>query len=125
MTDSEPRYTLRIDNPDESRRVELWSEARLPFEPSPTLKVLRNDLRVAVRSLRAGDGEHLQATYASAATGFCDTENVLFYNVGVGSFSSAAGSGVRFERTYEVPSPPAALGWTPLHYHRYEGLLPN
>lgn len=81
---------------------------------------MRTDLRNAVRMLRAREGEHLHATYASAATGFCDTENVLFYNVGVGSFSRAAGSGVRFERTYRVPTPRAALGYTPLHYHRYE-----
>ena len=120
LVGSDPRYVLRIDRLDEPRLVELWSETRLPFEPSAPLKPMRNELRNSVRMLRAYDGEHLQAVYASAAKGFCDTENVLVYNVGVGSFSGAAGSGVRFERTYVVPSPPNALGWTPLHYHRYE-----
>lgn len=120
MADSAPRYTIHIDHSDRPRVVELWSEARLPFEPPLPLKTMRDELRAALRPLRGNHGERLHATYASAVTGFCDIENVLFYNVGVGSFSAAAGGGVRFERAHTVPDPPAMLGWTPHHYHRYE-----
>lgn len=120
MAGARSRYILTTDEQDPSRLVELWSEARLPFEPSPPLKDMRNALRTAVRRLRARDGGLLQATYESLDASYCDLENVLFYNVGTGSFSAATRTGVRFDRAYTLSNPTVKLDWVSRHHHRYE-----
>jgi hypothetical protein len=49
-----------------------------------------------------------------------DTENVLFYNVGLACFSAHTRTGLAFERVFRAPAaPPTAPGWTARHHHRY------
>jgi hypothetical protein len=108
-------YVVRGDG----RRVEFWTKIRLPFEPKDALLNARNDLRLALRSLKPRPGQSLQATYASAERSFCDVENVLFYNVGPATFGGLAGSGISFDRSWS-PVPPLS-GDTPMaHYHCYQ-----
>jgi hypothetical protein len=102
--------------------VEAWSTARLPFEPRGWLICFRQDLRLALsvfpRPLEAD--QILHAIYAAKASEFVDTENVLLYNVGSGPLRHLMTNGVRFERGYMIPPPPAFVLCTgPLHYHRY------
>lgn len=57
--------------------------------------------------------------YGSPEPGFCDVENILLYNVGAGSFTTAK-TGIRVERSFSCPPPPAAMsGSTPQHHMRY------
>jgi hypothetical protein len=66
----------------------------------------------------AGIGR-LHCVYSSRSTAFCDTENVLLYNVGISSFARLAVVGVLFERSYEPPSIPAELSGPAEHHHLY------
>jgi hypothetical protein len=61
----------------------------------------------------------LSALYGSPAPGLCDPENVLLYNVGASHLSAAAAWGLRVERSYSCPSPPARLEAPAEHYWRY------
>ena len=100
--------------------AEAWSVKRLPFEPRGWLKQLRADLREALMAFACTPDEVLHATYVSSDKELCDTENVLFYNVGSGSFSKAALNGLRFERVFaDPPPPPVPFGDRPAHYQRY------
>lgn len=101
--------------------VEAWSTVRLPFEPRGWLIQFRQNLRIALSVLAPPfESEVLHAVYAAKASEFVDTENVLLYNVGSGSLRSLMTYGVRFERGYMIPAPPAVgLRTGPLHYHRY------
>jgi hypothetical protein len=75
-------------------RVEAWSTIRLPFEPKGWLLQYRNDLRAALREMRATDGSVLCAEYASPDSALADVENVLLYNVGTGCYSHLVGQGL-------------------------------
>jgi hypothetical protein len=44
--------------------------------------------------MQSADGALLGAVYASRVQEFCDVENVLIYNVGAGSFSTTAQTGI-------------------------------
>ena len=115
----DPTYLIRAAT-DPHGPVEIWSEARLPFEPRGEVATMRDDLRVAVARLRASSDEILHGAYMSDATRAVDAENVLFYNVGAGSFRASSHAGVRFERLFApCPRPPGAIGFRPLHYARY------
>src|SRR5438552_4510390 len=64
--------------------VELWSTARLQFEPKGWQLEMRHDLRDALRAL---DGDQVSALYASPLIDSrCDIENILIYNVGAATF---------------------------------------
>lgn len=82
--------------------VAAWSVTRLPFEPKGWLHDFREDLRAALRSMPLRPGDHLTATYTTPATTgtteFADVENVLFYNVGSGSYSHLLAGGVECHR---------------------------
>jgi hypothetical protein len=67
----------------------------------------------------------IAATYGSMVRDPCDTENILFYNVGAGCFTEVAILGIRFERRFDSPSPPDDLPAPALHYHRYERAAPG
>lgn len=88
---------------------------------------MRADLRSALKLLVVPDGHLVRGTYAADDTGeLVDTENVLFYNVGSASFRTLARTGLRFERAYEVPSPPDRMERADhLHYHRYSSAEPT
>lgn len=104
-----------------SRKVDLWSVRRLPFEPTGWMKELRGELQDAIRSLPVQTDDVLHATYTSNDDTFVDVENVLFYNVGTGCFAKAGGLGLRFERVFaSAPKSPTALSGSALHHHRYE-----
>ena len=111
-----------IVSPQEgSRRVELWSARRLPFEPTGWMKQLRGELQEAIRSLPVRGDDILHATYTSSEDTFVDVENVLFYNVGTGCFAGVSSLGLRFERIFAAaPKSPTVLGGPTLHHHRYE-----
>lgn len=113
-------YTI-VGPQEESRRVELWSVRRLPFEPTGWMKELRGELQEAIRSLPVQADDILHATYTSSEDTFVDVENVLFYNVGTGCFAKVGSLGLRFERVFaSAPKSPTALGGSTLHHHRYE-----
>ena len=97
--------------------VSAWSTTRLPFEPRGDLKVFRDELRSAIRQLRAADDEGLVATYSSPVREFCDVENVLIYNVGTSAFTNSARNELGFQRSFEPRD-------TREHKYRYE-ILPR
>jgi len=69
--------------------VNAWSENRLPFQPKGEMLEFRQRLAAAITALPPTPGAHLVATYTAAeANALIDTENVLFYNVGLGCFSA-------------------------------------
>ena len=83
--------------------VEAWSTSRLPFEPGrvaarPWLPAFRSQLRDALASIVAPEGEMLVAEFATDEQHVFDVENVLLYNVGLDAFRSSGREGVRFER---------------------------
>lgn len=84
------------------------------------MKVLRAELREAVRGLICGTDELLHAVYMASADEACDAENVLFYNVGAGCFAHQSRVAMRFERVFsEPPPPPRPLSASALHYQSY------
>jgi hypothetical protein len=99
--------------------TEAWSIQRIPFEPKGWLIDLRNDIRKEMRRLTSHPHQILHAIYGSQSNGFCDTENILLYNIGNSHFSSLTTSGIRFERCFSYPVPPHTLAATNLHYHLY------
>lgn len=96
--------------------VHFWSDVRIPFEPKGEAQRARTALRSALRRLDV-TGE-LDAVYASAQREFCDTENVLLFNVGASQFARLGADRLRVVRRFDSPpvspSPIAAS-----HYHRY------
>ncbi len=61
------------------------------------------ELRAASGSAAPGAGEILSASYGSPVPEFCDTENVLIYNVGTGAFDGGRGRGVAARATRQLP----------------------
>jgi len=105
--------------------VEAWSSERLKFDVRDSWhRDFRDDLRRAIRTLGGGESL-LAATYGSIVHDSCDTENILFYNVGAGCFTEVARLGIRFERHFDCPSPPDDLPIPALHHHRYERVEPG
>lgn len=114
-------YHIKLQK--EQNSVEMWSTQRLPFEPKGWLKELHRDISNGVRNLESNQNAILHAVYSAPLSGihardFCDTENILFYNVGCGSFAHVAQHGIRFERSFSSITPPRPLMGN-LHYHRY------
>lgn len=100
--------------------LEIWSEERLPFEPKGWLQQLREEIRRGVCILKDEPGRVLSAVYISPVVQVCDVENVLFYNVGPGTFGALASTGLRFERAFSnPPQPPVTMRKPVLHYQRY------
>lgn len=103
-----------------SNSVEVWSTERLPFEPKGWLRRLRSDICSAVRGIYCGPNQLLHAVYISPIRERCDTENILFYNVGIGCFRRSNSAGLRFERVFSQPPAPLRPTDRPaLHYHHY------
>jgi hypothetical protein len=97
---------------------EIWSATRLPYEPKGWLVDLRACVSGLVSGLVAEPGHVLHAVYRSNATDSVDTENVLFYNVGLGAFRRATPFGLRFERVHGA-CPPASDAAAYAHHCRY------
>lgn len=98
-----------------NQRVDAWSNRRLPFEPRGSALEFRTTLREAVAEL-APKGI-LRCVYDSAERTFCDTENVLLYNVGMSAFRPLVEAGLVFERSFDVPTPPTGQAFA--HHHSY------
>jgi len=108
-------YTLRTT----TESVEVWSTARLPFEPAGWLRDLRQDISKAVKGLRPRSMHILYGVYACESSGWFDLENVLFYNVGVGCFAALSRKGLRFEAGPSVPPAPNTISSRMPHYYCY------
>ena len=117
--DNQPEKSYTVKYQPQNNSAEAWSVQRLPFEPKGWQIDFRNDLRIAIHCLQSHPGQILHGIYAGPPSGLCDTENILFYNVGSGHFTSLVTAGLRFERGYSYPDPPAPLSAPHLHYHRY------
>ncbi|WDL98481.1 hypothetical protein [Alicyclobacillus sp. ALC3] len=115
-----PPYWMRVPQSDST--VELWSTARLPFEPKGWMRQMRDDLRQALHQIRPEtDKSFLQAAYISTDTGYFDTENVLLYNVGVAAFKHLCLRGISFKHIVQVPpSCPVTLSGETAHFYRYK-----
>jgi hypothetical protein len=70
----------------------------LPFEPQGWLRVFRNELQAALRSMVPGPEHALLASYWAPDDGLVDLENVLLYNVGQGCFSHLLDGGLYCRR---------------------------
>jgi hypothetical protein len=99
--------------------VEAWSSKRLPYKPKGWLASLRAELRGTLPALYGGPDHVLAAVYGSPDPAPCDVENVLLYNVGAHALRVVAAHGLRLERSYGCPEPPAPLAGTGRHYVRY------
>jgi len=101
--------------------VEAWSAARLPFEPRGEALAFRTEIRDALAGIPATAGSVLHGTYTSADdVSLADTENILFYNVGMAPFRHLSMLGMGFARVFgDVPAVGPGAGFTPLHHHRY------
>jgi len=86
----------------------------------------RHRLDSAIRAMAPGAGGQLFATYTAADPhALADTENVLFYNVGLGCFAAHTRRALAFERVFAAPPDlPAPASWTPRHHHRYRATSP-
>lgn len=98
-----------------ARRVYAWSHRRLPFEPRGPALEFRTALREAIAGLLPVG--YLRCVYASADRTFCDTENVLLYNVGMATFGRLLATGLVFERSFDLPAP--ATDELYAHFHSY------
>jgi hypothetical protein len=101
----------------DAERVEAWSSRRLPFEPKGPMVELRSAIRAGLAGLHRG--RTLRCVYASPTTDFCDSENVLLYNVGMSGFTGLIDEGLTFERAFNMPPAPERLSGTALHHHAY------
>ncbi len=80
--------------------VRFGSSSALPFEPRGEMHDLRTRIRRGVAPLAAGAGEVLWGTIhaeQSALPAGADVENILFYNVGPGSFAKVSHAGLAWE----------------------------
>lgn len=98
------------------KRVEAWSEARLPFEPKGWLHDYRNELQGALRSMTATSTSILYGEYATPDEEFADLENVLLYNLGSGCYAHLARRGIVCRRTSSTDN---------LHHLRYTSTEPT
>ncbi|MET3808618.1 hypothetical protein ABIB25_005648 [Nakamurella sp. UYEF19] len=124
VVEMEHDYLVRGD----STSVEAWSRTRLTFQPAPNswMKSFRDQIRSHLLAMTVPDGRILRAEYASAATGFCDVENVLLYNVGTSAMKHLTHTGVQVERRLsEVPAPDGVDPQVAAHHHRYTAVEPG
>jgi hypothetical protein len=84
--------------------VHAWYQRRLQFSYDIDRPFLY-ELCPRLQALVATSREALHAVYTSAVDEDCDTENVLFYNVGSGPFGPSARRAILFERSFSRPMP--------------------
>lgn len=111
-----------IDEPDDRRRVRLWSNTYIPFEPlTDDQRAAREALRLRVRSLAAAPDEILHARYAGPRPANMDVENLVLYNIdgtAGGCFQPGTRHGVRFEMAEALHSDPPS-GRRYAHSYQY------
>jgi len=114
------RYELRGPGTG-SREVWLRGEHYIPFDRlTPAQLVARNELRERLRSLVAGPGEILHATYGGFKRPDTDVENLLLYNIDTGGacFLPSAQLGIRFELAGNLRLGPIFKGGTCSYQYR-------
>lgn len=67
--------------------IVLSSDIRLPFDPKGDALRLKNELRSAIKGFNKSEYVHLFAGLTTSEDEFFDVENILFYNMGSGTFS--------------------------------------
>lgn len=109
-----------IKYPSKNNNVtELWSAARLSFDPKDWRRDMRKDVKNAIREMTMKEGELLYAHYNSPSQAVCDIDNVLFYNVGTGAFKNICQNGFLIERGYKNVVLPAERQEEYSHYQQY------
>ena len=78
--------------------LQLQSDTRIPLEPKGELLEARLKLREALKQISPEDRQILQGTYDSHINGFFDVENIVFYNIGTGTFRDASYNGLQAVR---------------------------
>lgn len=88
---------------------------------------MRQELREALLRLEPRASAVLQAAYGAGDDGaLVDAENVLLYNVGSKALRALMRTGVRFERSFSLRSPPAEVQISgAVHYQRYAMVDPG
>ena len=109
-------YEIRPST-QERKVVECQSEKRLPYEPREWQLEQKKELSEALKKLEARSDETLAAQYFTPTLDRFDIENILFYNIGSGSFKKAARYGLEFEM---ASSSVLEDSMRLLHCHRYE-----
>jgi hypothetical protein len=100
--------------------VEAWSSQRLPLEPEGWKKQMRDEVRQALRGLQSASDSNMAVLYISPTSAHCDVENIVFYNIGAGSFSHLGLWAIRLERVFsEPPTPPTNTIQGAQHYVSY------
>lgn len=95
----------------------------MPFEPQNGKLEYKEDLKNEIKNIKNINNEAIKGTYISKETAFVDIENILFYNVGAGAFSSIIHNTLIFEGylgEYKLPLPDIQDISSYSHYVRYE-----
>ncbi len=124
--DNERHFAIQPPHADDDS-LRVWTVKRLQFGPDQSLwqKDLVARLETELQDLPLAEGDIFSAAFASDDRSRVDVENVLFYNVGLGSFNQV-GPQLRFERSFEAPPPPPEQLSGPARYmHIYRGLAPT
>ncbi|MEH6908552.1 DUF6946 family protein [Neobacillus drentensis] len=117
--ENEENYKLVKTMYSQTQKVELWSTARLPFEPKNWMKEMRDELKDSLKLLTPVKNGTLYGKFCTSENdSFFDVENVLLYNVGTGSFSHLGNEHVIIERSFqEIPTLNHSTPFQ--HYHLY------
>ncbi len=103
--------------------LSAWTIKRLPFQPNGWMEVFRSELKTNLAKIIFPENQILHATYTSEITGNFDIENILFYNVGPGSFSHLTKNGLIFESCIQHPVIPGTQDYP--HLYNYSGVDPE
>ncbi len=98
--DGNPYY---IFTARDKNKVSIFSKFRVPFDMpkvgAKERKILKQDIKSAVKNLEALENGILQARYGTTEEkSFYDIENILFYNIGTANFKKSAKNGVTFSK---------------------------
>jgi hypothetical protein len=121
-----------IDGPGPLGEAWLWADRYIPLgQVTPAMRQARAALRSAVRSLSAGAGEILDASYAGRKPANMDVENLVLYNIDAtagGCFAPDTRHGVRFELAAGPRrDPPSGRARARIHVlgHGYDAAAPR
>jgi len=104
----DPSAVITVRRSGAAGPIRIGSPFALPFEPKGDAVLLRDRIREEVAHLRAGANDVLRGCLhakRSALVGSPDAENILFYNVGAGSFAGAFAAGLAWEFAPEGKMP--------------------
>lgn len=120
---SDSNYWIIGPEGTERNITALWSSIRLPFEPKGWLLEMRDSIRQKVMDMKAQKNQLLYGLFVSEDASSCDTENILFYNVGPRYFSHLSQHGICFDRLFDPPPVVGKYGTKPyFQYYSQIGL---